>query len=220
MSVDWNRKSSSLDPVRLEGIFRKRLIALMVIGGLGIGACVLGLSQLVRAASKNPPVVTVLSDGRAYYAVPEPFRTVTSALELHMEDILFVLFTRTEEPFSERLQYYCSPTIIRTMEGFYADLGRKYPSGYFQQAKILSAKLQDSYTNRLNLWFEVLIESRSESGAIQNTFFLDCSFIAGNPTAENPLGWRLNDLVRIDRSQYYADEIEENIRERTEIPTP
>lgn len=220
MSLDWSRKAARTDPVTLDGIFKKRIIFLTVLAGIGVAVCGIGFIRLIKSASKNPPVVTVLTDGRAYYSVPEKYRPVTSALERHLEDIVFVLFTRTEEPFSERLSYFCSPGIVETMEAFYAGLNSRYPSGYFQQAKVLSAKLQDSYANRLNLWFEVLIESRSESEAIQNTFFLKCSFVSGPPNAENPLGWKLSDLERIDRATYYADEIEAEIRKQTEVPKP
>jgi hypothetical protein len=217
MSVDWESRTPTQGAVSIEQVFARKVKVLLLAGLVGLGMNVLAIMSLVGAANNNPPVVTVIEDGRAYYTVPENFQMSTLALERQMEDIIYVLFTRTEEEYPERLKHFCGQALIPKMQKYYKGVKSKYPSGYFQSGKVMEAKLKRRGGGRIEVWFEILVESRSEDETTQNTFYISTEYNFTPPSPENAYGWILNKIVRIDKATFMEEERKKQIEEETRL---
>ncbi len=217
MSLDWNPKEPTKGDASMEGFFIRRVIALSVIIIAGIICSLYALYLLATAASTNPPVVVYTEDGRAYYVTPEPSALNTKALERHVQDMMFVLFTRTEKSYTERLEDYCSPSMIDKVEVYYEGISKRYPSGYYQTGKVMDAKLNESNASKLNIDFEILIESRSDEETTQNTFYVKTQFIHVGSSEKNPIGWNLHRIQKMDKNQYFEQELKDELNRKTSI---
>jgi hypothetical protein len=208
-------KISNVEPgvVDREKVLRRAFGLRMALLGAALFIYISGVAAAFWVSRQPPKVYFVGDDGITMGAVVTRYEYSEATLGKAMGSIVEAVFLRTNTARVEGLEDFFTPAAWNEIQATMETIPET--KGFAQVVRIRQIRVQSNQTNFKEVWWEVELTSHSVEKSPKSIIYLSTAWYRIRPTDRNPLGWRCGGIVPIAKEDFFAREIEEELKRRT-----